>query len=178
MKKFTKVLLSVIFIALVTGSIQSTSADDSLDDQGIWKDEKHVSFSSTKDSKYLIHLQVVVKDAQGQLISVSEALHGKYLAHEMTDYVFDKMLGKKEIVIIDNMKYQKAHHTQIKNAQHLVLEGVRFEEMQSAWAIEYCKKTDEQEESCMQVFSTITAHVSLEEDDTFTIHWTILRKLN
>jgi hypothetical protein len=106
---------------------------------------------------------------------VSETDGAMYLTHEITDYVFDKMLGKKEIIIIDNMKYQKVHYMQTKNAQHLALEGVRYDEMQSAWSIEYCTKTSEQKEVCEPIFSTTTSHITLGEDDTFTIHWTILR---
>jgi len=178
MKEFTALLLGVIFVALIAGSIQSISADDLEPSQEIFKGEKHVSFSSTEDSKYLIHLQIVVRNTQDQLVSVSEIDGGKYLVHEITDYVFDKMLGKKEIIIIDNMKYQKADYTQTKNAQHLALEGVRYDEMQSAWSIEYCTKTSEQKEVCGQIFSTITSHIALGENDTFTIHWTILRVID
>jgi len=176
MTRLTEILSSIIFIALIAGSIQSISADDLEPNQEIFKGNKQVSFSSTEDSKYLIHLQLVVRNAQGQLVSVSETDSGKYFVHEITDYVFDKLLGKKEIVIIDKMKYEKTHHTQIKNAQDLALEGVRYDEMQSAWSIEYCKKISEQEEACGPIFSTITSHISLGEDDIFTIHWTILRK--
>ena len=115
MKKFTMLLLGAIFVALIAGSIQSISADDLEPKQGFSKNEKlinfskdakQVSFSSTKDSKYLIHLQVVVRNAQGQLISVSETMDGKYLVHEITDYVFDAMSDKsdkKEITVIDDV---------------------------------------------------------------------------
>ena len=175
MKKFTIALLSVIFVTLIAGSVQSISADDLEPRQDFSKYSKQVSFSSTKDSKYLIHLQAIVRNAQGQLISVTETSDGKYLAHEITDTLFDKMPGKKEIIIIDNMKYQKVHYMQTKNAQHLALEGVRYDEMQSAWSIEYCTKTSEQKEVCGPIFSTTTSHITLGEDDTFTIHWTILR---
>ena len=177
MKEFTIVLLGAIFVVLIADSIQSISADHLEPSQGIFKDEKQVSFSSTKDSKYLIHLQVVVRNAQGQLISVSETMGGKYLAHEITDHVFDKMLGKKEIAIIDNMKYEKAHHTQIKNVQDLALEGVRYDDIQSKWFIEYCVETNEQCDWHV-AFATLTSHISLEEDDVVTIHWTVLRAMN
>ena len=104
---------------------------------------------------------------------------GKYLPLEITDNVFysmsDAMSDKKEIIIIDNMKYQKVHLTQIKNVQQMTLEGVRYDDIQSKWFIEYCTKTSEQKEVCEPIFSTTTSHITLGEDDTFTIHWTILR---
>ena len=175
MKGFAIPLLGVIFVTLIVGSTESVVADHSLGGQGIFKDENNVNLAASKDSKYLIHLQAIVQNAQGQLISVTETSDGKYLAHEITDTLFDKMPGKKEIIIIDNMKYQKVHYMQTKNAQHLALEGVRYDEMQSAWSIEYCTKTSEQKEVCGPIFSTTTSHITLGEDDTFTIHWTILR---
>ena len=190
MKKFTMLLLGAIFVALIAGSIQSISADDLKPKQvfsknekliNFSKDAKQVSFSSTKDSKYQIHLLVEVRNAQGQLISVSETMGGKYLAHEITDYVFDAMSeamsDKKEIIIIDDMKYQKVHLTQIKNVQQMTLEGVRYDDIQSAWYIEYCVEINEQCDWHI-AFATFTSHISLEEDDVVTIHWTVLRAMN
>ena len=186
MKKFTILLLSVIFVTLIAGSVQSISADDlkprqdfSEDEETInfSKDSKWVSFSSTKDSKYLIHLHAIVRNAQGQLISVAETMDGKYLMHGITDIVFDSMSNEKEITIVDNIKYQKVHLTQIKNVQEMTLEGIRHDDMQTKWYIEYCVKTNEQ---CNWriAFMTATSHLFLEEDDVVTIHWTILRVMN
>ena len=42
-KKFTIILLGVIFIALIAGSIQSISADHLLPGQGIFKNETEVN---------------------------------------------------------------------------------------------------------------------------------------
>ena len=186
MKKFTIVLLSAIFVVLINCSIQSISADDLDPKQGFSedkklinfsKDSKQVSFSSTKDSKYLIHLQAIVRNAQGQLISVTETMDGKYLAHEIIDTVFDSMSNEKEIMIIDNIKYQNVHLTQIKNMQEMTLEGIRHGDMQTKWYIEYCVKTNEQCDWHI-AFATATSHLSLEENDVVTIHWNILRAIN
>ena len=136
MKKFTIVLLGAIFVALISCSIQSISADDLDPKQGFSEEKKlinfsyykQVSFSSTKDSKYLIHLHAIVRNAQGQLISVAETMDGKYLMHGITDIVFDSMSNEKEITIVDNIKYQKVHLTQIKNVQEMTtiwLSGMR-----------------------------------------------------
>ena len=86
-------LLGVIFMILVIGSIQYASADHSLGGQGIFKNENDVNLASTIDSKWLIHLQVVVRDAQNQLVSVTEATHGSYIPHEISDYIFDEYFG-------------------------------------------------------------------------------------
>ena len=46
MKKFTIALLSVIFVALIAGSVQSISADDLEPRQDFSEDEKTINFSS------------------------------------------------------------------------------------------------------------------------------------
>ena len=51
-------------MTLIMGSVQYASADHSLGSQGIFKDENNVNLASTIDSKWIIHLQVVVRDAQ------------------------------------------------------------------------------------------------------------------
>ena len=159
-------LLGVIFTTLIVGSIQSISADD------LKTDMKQVSFSSTEDSKYLIHLQAIVRNAQGQLISVTETSDGKYLAHEITDTLFDKMPGKKEIIIIDNMKYQKIHYTQIYD--DWTLEGNLYDDVHTAWYVNFSLVQDEWHIA----FATATSNLSLEEDDVVTVHWTILKAMN
>ena len=95
-------LLGVIFMILVIGSIQYASADHSLGGQGIFKNENDVNLASTIDSKWLIHLQVVVRDAQDQLVSVTEVAHGSYIPHQVSDYIFDEYLGEKEIINMIN----------------------------------------------------------------------------
>jgi len=172
------ILLSVIFIALITYSIQYASADHSLTDQGIFKDETTVSVEDSIDSKYMIHLQVVVRDAQGQLISVSERMHGSYIPHEITDYVFDDIMGEKEIYTIDDVKYEKVRHTVIHDVRTFDWD-TSFQDILSAWSIKYC--TDfttigHGYNDCIPIFQTVAPNTILAEDDVFTLHWTILRE--
>ena len=82
-------LLGVIFVTLIAGSVQSVTADH------LFEDENVVNHVSTKDSKYQIHVQVQVRNEQGQLVSISEGTHGKYIPLEITNYVFNEKLGKK-----------------------------------------------------------------------------------
>ena len=85
MKKSAIALLSIVFVALIACSVQSVTADHLESGDGIFIDENRVNLVSTKDSKYQVHLQVEVRNAQGQLISVSESVRGWYLLHEITD---------------------------------------------------------------------------------------------
>jgi|TARA_B100002003_G_C13847449_1_gene415565 hypothetical protein len=166
-------------MTLIIGSIQYTSADHSLGGQGIFKDENNVNLTSSMGSKYLIHLQVVVRDAQDQLVSVTESIHGSYIPHELTDQIFDENMGKKEIINIDKIRYEKVEFIQIENVQQYSF-LTSFQDMQSMWSIEFCLQTNEhgneQGISCIPVFQTITPDISLGEDDVFTSHWTILRE--
>ena len=171
-------------MTLVIGSIQYASADHSLGGQGIFKDANNVNTASTIDSKWLIHLQVVVRDAQDQLVSVTEVPYGSYIPHEISDFIFDEYLGEKKIVNINKIKYQKAQHVLAENVQQFPFPKSHHD-MLSYWGLEYCLSTenwgekhgDERGISCVPVFQTITPHVALEENDTFTLHWTILREI-
>ena len=167
-------------MTLVIGTIQYASADHSLGGQGIFKNENDVNLAFTKDSKWLIHLQVIVRDAQDQLVSVTEVTHGSYIPHEVSDYIFDEYLGEKEIINIGKVSYEKAELIDTKNVKEVPFR-TSFEDMQAFWGIEYCIKTkehgNEQGISCIPVFQTNTPHVSLDEDDTYTQHWTILREI-
>ena len=177
-------LLGVIFMTLVIGSIQYASADHSLGGQGIFKDENDVNLASTIDSKWLIHLQVVVRDAQDQLVSVAEASHGSYIPHEISDYVFDEYLGEKEIVNVNKIKYQKGQKSMGTHVEEFPFPK-SYHDMQSFWSLEYCLSTenwpekhgDEYGITCIPVFQTITSNVTLGENDTFTLYWTVLREI-
>ena len=63
MKNFSKVMLIPIFTALIVGSVQPVLADDITD---LFKPVP------IKNSEYQFHLQVVLRDADGRLISVTE----------------------------------------------------------------------------------------------------------
>ena len=91
MKGFVIPLLSTVFIVLVIGSVQFVFADHSLEGEGIFEDENSVNLALTIDSKYKIYVQVIIRNAQDQLVSVSETMHGKYIPHEITDFIFDNM---------------------------------------------------------------------------------------
>ena len=177
-------LLGVIFMTLIIGSIQYASADHSLGGNGIFMDENNVNLATTKDSKFLIHLQIIVRDGQGQLVSVTEETHGFYIPHRVTDQVFDEFLSEKEIVNIDKIRYERGQLVQTAPVQDYTFKKT-FEDMQSYWGIEYCLSTanwdekhgDERGITCIPVFQTTTPHVSLGEDDVFTQHWTILREI-
>ena len=172
-------LLGVIFITLIAGSVQSVTADHLEPGQGIYKDENSVNLVSTKDSKYQIYIQVQVRNEQGQLVSISEASRGNYLPHEMTDYVFNEKLGKKEIIIIDNIKYEKVQYintVDMKQLKHTIDPTSAFI---GSLVVNFCGEiVSGHGFSCISIFQIDTAIGVLSETDVITNKWTILRELN
>ena len=119
MKKFTVLLLSVVFVALIASSIQSISADHLEPGIGIFSGEQEVSLIPTKNTNYQVYLQAVLRTGDGQLITIIESTEtGAYIPHKISDHVFDTLMGKKEIVTIDNIKYERVQYTFSPTLEH------------------------------------------------------------
>ena len=181
MEKFTIVLLSTIFITLITGSVQYVTADHVEEfGQGIFKDKYSMNSAFSKDSKYQIYLHVIIRNAQDQLVSVSEATHGYYLPHQFTDQMIDKMQPgdnlSKEIVIIDKMKYEKIHLIDTYDAQTAVTEI--DVDVRTKWTFKFDEYIGGHGLMRMSVFKVSVPVHPIAVDDVLTLHWTILRELN
>ena len=191
MKGFVILLLGVIFVALITSSLPSSAVDDLGGNNVISEDADKLNIVPTKSPEYKIYLHVIVRNAQDQLVSVSETMDGGYFAHEITDYAFDHSLplvsgvdiksdatvlpptGKKEIIIIDNMKYEKVQYSDsyMFNSE---------KELTTKWALNECgEHVRKYMDGWARIFGTATITVVyLEMDDVITTNWTILRELN
>ena len=160
MKKFTIALLSAVFMTLIACSVQSISADDLEPRQ-----------ESTKDSKYELHVQVVVRNTDNQLITVTETTGGVYVPHKITDDAFDTFMGKKKIVTIDDIKYEKVQfydsYTKDWDAAYPV----------GSWVLTFCEEINSEFE-CFNIFQVRSNQVVVEGDDVTTAKWTIFRELN
>jgi len=200
MKAFVIQLLSVILVILIAGSIQSVTADHLEPGKGIFKDEKKLNNTVTTDSKYQIYLQSVIRNEYGQLISVVERnAYGAYIPHKITDHVFDTLMGKKEIITIDNIKYEKVQYIfspTVEQRAFLLFPifteypiETKFSEEQVAlmqskklwypgWQIHYCGTFKGHGDKCIPVFQVMVPGVELESDDVVTLQWTIFRELN
>ena len=201
MKKFTVPLLSVIFVTLIAGSVQSISADHLEQDQGIFVDDAEVNLATTEDSNYQVYLQMVLRNGDDQLINVTESTaNGAYISHEITDHVFDTLMGEKEIITIDNIKYEKVQYIFSPTLEQrflglypifsaITLEFVSepgpqsiklYEESQdySIWKIHYCAEFEGHGFHCIPIFQVLVPTMTIEPDDVVTHQWTILRELN
>jgi len=202
MKKFTMWLLSAVFVALIACSIQSVSADHETD-KGIFKNENEVNLVTTQDSDYQVYLQAVLRNGDNQLINVTETMAtGAYIPHEITDYVFDTLMGEKEIITIDNIKYEKAQYTfsptleQRWMGMYPIFEEIRIKfnfegdalvqlnkqnKDYSLWKIHYCadfSSIGHDGLQCIPIFQVLIPTMTLEPTDVITHHWTILRAMN
>ena len=173
MKKLTVVLISVIFTTLIIGSIQLISADHLEPGLGIFKNEKDVNVISTEDSKYQIYLTAVIRNAQGELISITEATRGVHIAYEITDSVFNEKLGEKEVIMIDNIKYEKVQF--VVSLDFLEQHSSSFLTM---WYFPICGEIGGHSDVCVRVFQAKTASMYIEEDDDVKNYWTVLREMN
>ena len=163
-KYLFKITLIAIFTALIVGSIQNVLADE------LSGEYKQVPL---RNSEYQVHLQVVVRDASGGLISVTESTNGYYTAHEITDEAFNYCFGpnicKKEIVIIDNKKYEK------------VLFAQKYGMDSSLPKLQFKIRAIIQEENVMvdkNLFSVWTPLVWMEVGDVIDTKWNIFREFN
>ena len=195
-------LLSIIFVISIAGSIQFVVADHLEPDQGIFKDEGEVELVTTQGSNYQVYLQTVLRNGDGQLINVTETTEsGAYIPHKISDHVFDTLMGKKEIVTIDNIKYEKVQYIfsptleQRTIGMYPIFSTVNFEfemkgnalaqmneiEDYAIWKIHYCADFADIGHAglrCIPVFQVLVPTITLEPDDVITQQWTILRELN
>jgi len=163
MKNFSIVMLCIIFLALIIGLTQPVFADHITD---IFKPVP------IKNSEYQFHLQVILRDADDRLISVTEATNGYYIPHNVTDEVFDHNFGKKEIVIVDNIKYEKVQYTE-KYSLDLPLKLMFF-----IPAVIEVSHGSEILIVDAYIFQALVPLVYLEEGDVINTQWTILKKIN
>ena len=200
MKKFMMVLSSVIFTILIACSTQSVVADHVEPGDGIYKDYGDVNIVTTIDSKWQINLQTILRTGDGQLINVTESTaNAAYIPHQITDHVFDTLMGEKEIITIDNVKYEKVQYTYTPTLEHRFMglypifsenydlefkstpearEQMHKHKDFSMWKIHYCATFEGHGFSCIPVFQDLVPTMTLEQHDVVTHQWTILRVLN
>ena len=200
MTKFLIILLSVSFIILISSSIQSVVADHLEPGTGLFIDNYTVDFSSTKDSNYQVYLQSVIRNESGQLINVTENTREEaYVAHELTDHIFDKLMGEKEIVTINDIKYEKVQYADTPSLEYrwlglypifseINLNITSTEEQRAKmqknkdyalWNVHYCAEFGgEHGFQCIPIFQSLAPNMTLEPTDTITNQWTILRQLD
>ena len=178
MKGFVILLLGTILVLSLTYSVESVTADHLEPGRGIFNSEHQVNLILDEDSEYKIHLIVEVRNAQGQLISITENTGGYIIPHKITDHVFDDLLGEKEFVTIDNIKYEQAKYSGNADMEQLMPIYNRPSHYIGSWVVTLCSVLGDHGYTCVAPFQASTAFVSLVEDNVVENHWTILRIIN
>jgi len=201
MKGFTIALVGIIFVVLIACSVQSISADHTEPGKGVYVNENKVDITSTQNSNYKIYLQTVLRNADGELINVTESTeNGAYIPHKISDDAFDTLMGKKEIITIDNIKYEKVQYTftptlvqrwtaiyplfsevviEFKVEEDARMDMNSYVKDYSIWKLQHCADWgDDHGLSCIPLFQVLVPTITLEPDDVITLNWTILREFN
>ena len=200
MKKSTIVLLGTVFVVLIACSVQSVVADHLESGDGIYKDVSDVNLvTTTQDSKWQVNLLIILRTGDGQLINVTESTaNAAYIPHQITDHVFDTLMGEKEIITIDDIKYEKVQYTYAPTLEQrfiglypiyteISLEFTYEEDSltklhrdkdYSLWKIHHCATFKGHDYDCIPVFQVLVPTMTLQGGDVVTQQWTILRILN
>ena len=160
-------MLSIIFTALIVGSVQPVLAYDVTD---MFKPVP------IKGSEYQFHLQVILRDSDGRLMSVTESTNGYYIPHDITDEGFDNCFGsnicKKEIVVVDNKKYEKIQYKE-KYSLDLPLKLMFF--IPANLEVYYGQEVVLVD---AYIFQALVPLVYLEEGYVINTQWTIFREIS
>ena len=185
MKKIEGLMLSTIIITLIVGSAQVATAEKFNVDPDL-------------NLRYEVYLQSVVRDAQGQLLSVSESTSAVVLISsfsdgvqipDLVDFLIDNnRLGEKKIVTISNVKYEKIQFQNEKVIDHNVLTnspgigtqgGDTKTGVFSGGTWKFCGDfTGKYGYQCIPMFKARMPQIHMAEDNILTTQWTILRMVN
>ena len=198
----TALLFSAIFTVLIIGYSESANADHLIGEaDNIFRamDEGNIAVS-VEDSEYRLHLQTVHRNVEGHLLYVNESISSAFLPHAITDSVFDTMLGEKEIVTVDNIKYEKVQFSftpsleqryvsiypiysevkiEIEFGDELVAKMHEEDIIKNNWRLHYCANFGEVHgTTCVSMFICNVPTITLQPSDTVTQQWTILKIIN
>ena len=134
------------------------------------------SVDAEADSEYIMHIQVEVRNAQGQLVSVTESIFGNHVHHEIPDHVFDSIVAQKEIVAIDGIEYEKIQ-LEISSESPDMADASPGHEYGKTLQYSLCGVSEHDKLNCMTLQSA-RFWVLTEPGDVSTAIWTILRSVD
>ena len=150
------ILLVIFFVVFVTSSIESIYAEIT--------------------PKYLVHIQVEVRNAQEQLVSITESRLGEYMHYEIPDYVFDSVVGQKEIIVMDGINYEKVQF-EVSYERSVKTDPDLVHDYENKLRFSLCGTSEYDKLSCMSLESA-KYWILTEEGDVVTSKWTVLRVID
>ena len=167
MEKFAMVMLGAIFVTLIVSSFQSLAAQNEND---------------VMNSEYKIHLQVITRDANEQLVSVIESTNTKIfptylpdgtLVEGFIDYMFDRELQNDyQVITIDGTKYEKVvWSTPIQETDPGMI-------VVTTTQLDICGTFEVYGEMCIPSLGASFSWIDLDLSFTTIDKWTVLRVMN
>jgi len=189
MKKFEGLILNTIIITLIVSSAQDVIAAD-LDEDVSWhEDRKFYAVDTDTNLRYEVYLQSVVRDAQGQLLSVSESTIGWTIISSFSDgvqipglldvLVDNNVIDEKSLVTIDNVKYEKIQFQTERVVDRDWLTPIGTGNMSTGTMWKFCGDfKGKYEYQCVPIFGAKTPQIHLAMDNLLINQWTVLRVMN
>ena len=195
MKKFESVIFLGVIITLIISSAQIVIAAD---DTSWQEDKRYYIVDPTMDLKFEVYLQTVIRDAQGQLLSVSESTGGWIILSSFADgtqipnlvnIVLDNnVIADKKVVTIDNVKYEKIQFQTERIIDQKFISNSNPEQnwndkgktaMPSGGVYNVCADYGEKYGyQCIPVFGAKTPLIHVTEGNVIINQWTVLRSMN
>ena len=161
------VMLGAIFVTLIVSSFQSLAAQNEND---------------VMNSEYKIHLQVIVRDANEQLVSVIESTNTKIfptylpdgtLVEGFIDYIFNQELQNNyQVITIDSTKYEKVvWTTPIQETDPGMI-------VTTTTQLDICGTFEVYGEMCIPSLGASFSWIDLDLSFTTIDKWTVLRVMN
>ena len=146
----------VTFFGFLVGIIPAVVAEE--------EGERFSWEKATWESKYFIHFQAQVRNADGSLVSVIETFHGEYLSNSKTEFAYSQ-LPLKQVVEISNKKYEMKQLV-------ISMESIPApNNILSAFNVSY------ENGEYTPIFYAFPPFILAENSDIVTIQWTILKKI-
>jgi hypothetical protein len=137
------------------------------------------SVDAEVDSEYVMHVQVEVRNAQDQLVSVTESKFGQHVHHEIPDHVFDSIIAQKEIIAIDGIMYEKIQFEISSESPDMVDVPPGRDGREYGKTLQYnlCGVSEHDKLSCVTLQSARYWALT-EPGDVSTAIWSILRPID
>ena len=152
--------MAILFVAILAASL--TSAIKPVDAEG--------------NSEYIMHIQLEVRNAQEQLVSVTESIIGNHIHHEISDHVFDSIVAEKEIITIDGIEHEKVQ-LEISSESPDMADVSPGHEYGKTLQYNLCGVSEHDKLSCVTLQSSRYWALT-EPGDVSTAIWTILRPVD
>ena len=173
---FLGICITVVFISLI-GFIQPVDADTTTTPLGYpWLGITTTPLGYPGDQEYKAYLQVVVRDKNNQLASVTESINtwkvptffpnGEPAPLWINTVFYYALKENYQTVIIDGTKYEKVEYY------------ATFKNTRADSELWLCANVSVYGEICMKTLYARAPMVFLEEGDVLTEKWTILRNVS